>query len=122
MSGNEGGVAGEIESRLRREYADHGERHRHQRGLCILGQGQFVLRPLEDRRAQLLAEGLVDLGENRPGRREGIGERLAHAHRLTALPGKYERDRHVLTVCLNVGNRGGKTLRSPGCQAGRGIR
>jgi len=37
----------------------------------------------------------IDLLEDAGGRREGLGERLTHAHRLAALARKYECDRHT---------------------------
>ena len=51
--------------------------------------------PFEDEAAQLLAESAVDLVEDRAGGREIVGQRLAHADRLAALPRKYESDRHA---------------------------
>ena len=95
MAGDEFGVAGEAEPCFGFENADDGERHGHQRRLRVLRQRQRVLRALEDRLAQFFAERLVDFGEDLPRRREGVGERLAHADRLAALPGKYECDRHA---------------------------
>ena len=50
--------------------------------------------PFPDDRGQLLAERGIDLVEHRARRRERIGQRLAHADGLAALPWKYECRRH----------------------------
>ena len=94
MAGDECGVTLQIDPGLGLQHAHGRERHRHQRGLRILGQRQAVARSLPDDRRQLLAERGIDLVEHRPGRRERIRQRLAHADGLAALPRKYECRRH----------------------------
>ncbi len=51
--------------------------------------------------------------EHLGGRRKLVGERLAHADRLRALPGKHQGRRHS---CPFVKSRGGKTRLALGCQ------
>ena len=75
---------------FRLQHAHRRERHRHQRGLRVLGQRQLVGRAFPHRRRELLAERRVDLVEHRARRREGLGQGLAHADRLAALPRKHE--------------------------------
>ena len=94
MAGHEGGIALEIEPGLGLQHADRREADRHQGRLGVGRQGQVLGRPLPHEGGELLGEGLVHLVENGPGLREGIGQGLAHADRLAALPGKNECARH----------------------------
>ncbi len=45
----------------------NGGRHGHDRRLGVFGQGQLVLGAVEHHRRQLLAQGLVDFGEDVAG-------------------------------------------------------
>src|SRR5690606_38743402 len=72
------------------EYPQRRDRIRHDRGLGVLGEGQFVLRPLAHQLEEMLAERLVDLLKHLAGCRRSLGERLAHADRLAALTRKDE--------------------------------
>ena len=113
MAGNELRVASEIDPGLGFQHAHDRKRHRHQRGLRVLGQRQCLGRPFPNDLGELLVEGRVDLLEHRARRRERIGERLAHADRLATLAGKNERERHALALVRT----GPKTPRYPCCQA-----
>ena len=71
MAGDEFRVALEIDARFGFKHAHRGQRHRHQRRLRILGEGDRLGGPLPHHRAELVAERLVDLVEDpraRPGR------------------------------------------------------
>ena len=94
MAGHEGG-AGHIDAELDLQDADSGQRHRHQGGLGILGQGKLVLGPLAHQHRQLLAERLIDLGIDLACRGKGVGERHPHADRLAALSGEQQGEGHV---------------------------
>ena len=72
------------------------ERDRHQRRLRVLGERQLLRRPFPHDRAEPVAERGVDLIEYRAGGGKGVGQRLAHADGLTALPWKHECDRHFM--------------------------
>ena len=62
--------------------------------MCVFRKRKRVRRPFENDRTQFLAKRIVDLVKHRPRRRKGLGERLAHTDRLTALAGKYECNGH----------------------------
>ena len=96
MAGNKGGIARKVDAGLGFEHPHDGERDRHQRRLGILGERQRIGRPVPDRFAEPLAERRVDFLEHLPRRGKGVGQRLAHANRLTSLAGKNERNRHCL--------------------------
>ncbi len=72
------------------------ERHRHQRRLGILGRASASpTAPPRITCDELLAERLVDFGENRArGGANALGQRLAHADGLAALARKNQRNRH----------------------------
>ena len=72
-----------------------GEARRQQRRLRVLGQHQLAFRPLEHQPRKMLRQRLVDFLEEVARRREGLGERLAHAGRLRSLPGKNKSPFHV---------------------------
>ena len=93
MAGDERDLVADTHA-LRFQHAHRREADGHQRRLGVLGERQGLQRPLEDDLGQLLAERLVDRLEDRRRLEEAIGERLAHADRLTALPGKGESYRH----------------------------
>ena len=92
MAGDEGG--GSDRHALGLERAHRGERGRHQRRLGVAGQGELGGVTVPDQRRELLAEGRIDLVENRLRRREGRGEVAPHADDLGTLPRKYECARH----------------------------
>jgi len=96
VAGDICGVALEIDARLGFDHAHGGKRHRHQRRLRILGERQRLGRTVPHDGGELVAERGVDLVEHAARRREILGERLAHAHGLASLAGKYQRDRHFL--------------------------
>src|SRR5260221_11119009 len=95
MTRDEGGRGRDVESALLFEDAQHGEADRHQRRLCILGQRQGALRPLEDDARQFLTERLVDLLENPASAAEASGKLAPQADRLGALPRKNECASHA---------------------------
>src|SRR5262245_15624745 len=70
------------------------ERHGHQRGLGVLGQRKRLERAIEHDVGELLAEGGIDLREQRLGRTVPLGQLGPHTHRLAALPRKDERNSH----------------------------
>ena len=88
------GVALEIDAGFGLEHAHRRQRHRHQRRLRILGQRHAFGRAFPHDGRELVAERRVDLVEDGARRGEGLGQRLAHADRLAALPRKHECDRH----------------------------
>jgi hypothetical protein len=94
MARDELGVALEINPGLGLEHPHHRDRHRHQRRLRVLGQRQLVGRPLPHGRGELFAERRIDLVEHRARGRKRLRQRLAHPHRLAALPRKHEGCRH----------------------------
>src|SRR5262252_4836513 len=102
MAGHESCVTRKINARLRFQYPHGRERHRHQRGLCVLGQHQRLGWPIPDDARELLAECRIDLLEHRACRRKGVGESLAHAYRLTALARKYESEGHSLLLMTSA--------------------
>ena len=63
-------------------------------GLGVLGQAQLVVRPLEHQLREILVQCVVDLLEDLARRREGVGQRLAHANFLRPLAGKNECHAH----------------------------
>jgi hypothetical protein len=63
---------------------------RHDRGLSIFGELQLILRPLSHKAEEILAQSLIDLVKNIPGRSARIRERGAHADGLAALSRKNE--------------------------------
>src|SRR4029077_8586344 len=67
-------------------------------GLRVLGQRQRLGRALPHGARELFAECRIDLLEHRTCRRKGIGEGLAHADCLAALPRKNESERHSLAL------------------------
>ena len=73
---------------------DRRHRHRHQRRLRVGGQRQRLFRPFPDQLRQLLAERVVDLVEHAPRLGKRVGQILAHADGLAALPRKGECDGH----------------------------
>ena len=82
------------------ERAHRGERGRHQRRLGVAGQGELGRVALPDQGGELLAERGVDLVEDRPRGRKGLGEVAPHADDLGALPGKHECPRHDPSLAL----------------------
>ncbi len=102
MAGDERRVAMQIESRLGLEHAHGGEADRHQGRLRVGRQGQFVGRALQHHARQLLRQRVVHLLEHRPRLRKSLGERLAHADGLAALPRKDERARHADPVATKT--------------------
>ncbi len=94
MAGDERGIALELHSRFRLQRAHRGKRHRQEPRLRVLGEGERLGGALPQDFRELFAERGIDLGEDGPGRRKCIGERLAHADRLAALAGKDECNRH----------------------------
>jgi hypothetical protein len=70
------------------QHAQGGERDRHQGRLGIFGELKGFGGTVPDDGGQLLAERRVDLVENRAGSRKRLGQGLAHADRLGALPRK----------------------------------
>ncbi len=94
MAGDELRIARQVDAGFRLQHPHRGERHRHQRRLGILGQGEGLGRSLEDDGAELGAERRIDFIEHLPRGRESLGQRLAHADRLTALARKNKSDRH----------------------------
>ena len=95
MAGDELRVARKLEPGLVLQHAHHRERDRHQRRLRILGKRERLDRAVENDVAELGAERRVDFVEYPLRGHEIRGQRLAHAHRLAALAGKYESDRHA---------------------------
>jgi hypothetical protein len=82
---------------VREALADGGQdgaARRHDGGLGVRGQGQLLLRPLEDETREPLAQGLVDALED--GTRGGgrLQDVPAHADRLRALTREQPRDAH----------------------------
>jgi hypothetical protein len=88
VTGHECGIALEIEARFVLEHAHCRERDGHQCRLGILRQSEPVGRALPHDRGQLFTERIVHLGKHRAGGSVRIGQRLAHANGLAALPGK----------------------------------
>ena len=82
------------EAGLGLQHAQGRERDRHQRRLGIFGELQGLGRAFPDHGGQLFAERGIDLVEYRAGGRKSFRQRLAHADRLGALPGKSECCRH----------------------------
>src|SRR5260221_11959825 len=117
MTRDEGGRGRDVESALLFEDAQHGEADRHQRRLCILGQRQVALRPLEDDARQFLTERLVDLLENPASADEACRKRAPHADRLRALPGKNEWATHAKAVARSKGRQ--LIVARPGMPSGR---
>ncbi len=97
MAGDEGGVALQVEPGLGLQHAQRRERGGHQRRLGVGGERQRLDRPVPHDGRQLLAQRLVDFLEHGAGDGELIGEGLAHADRLAALPGKHEGAAHDVT-------------------------
>src|SRR6266508_3110501 len=95
MTGHELRVARETDARLGFQHSHRRERDRHQCRLRVLGERQRLGRPFPDDLGELLAERRIHLLEDLPRRRKGVGQRLAHADRLAALPREYESDRHA---------------------------
>lgn len=80
----------DIDAELALERAHGGEAHRHQRGLSIRGQREFVGRAFEDQPRELFAERFVDLLKHLAARAEGVVKGFAHTGRLASLTGKNE--------------------------------
>src|SRR5258708_29127852 len=112
MTRGEGGRGREVESALLFEDAQHCEADRHQRRLCILGQRQVALRPLEDDARQFLTERLVDLLENPASAGEARGNLAPHTDGLRALPGKNECATHAKALAVSKGRQ--LTIAPPG--------
>jgi hypothetical protein len=74
--------------------ADHGEAHRHQGRLSVLGEGELGLRTLPHEAEQGLAEDLVHLLEHLARRGEGLGQGRSHADDLAALARKNKGEAH----------------------------
>ncbi len=106
MAGDERAGAPQIEAALALEHAQHGEADRHQRRLGVLGQRELVLRPLEDHPGEVLAERLVDFGEDLAGAGMAFGEVAPHADGLRALSGKNQRASHAETLSAARGRKG----------------
>ena len=94
VSGHEFGVPSDRETGLGLEYAQSGERDRHQRRLGVFGELQRLGRAVPDDRGQPFAKRRIDLVEHSPRRRKGLRQGLAHADDLGALPWKNECCRH----------------------------
>ncbi len=111
----QGGVAGFAKGGavVRLEDADGGKAHGHEGGLGVGRQGQLVRRPLPHQGGELLRQRGIDLLEHRPCLREGLGEGLAHADRLAALPRKDESLPHTPR---SPPRRGGTGTRRRGSQ------
>ena len=88
MSGDHDRLLSQREAALLLQHAQHGERVRHQGGLGVLGQGQFLAGAFEHQSGELLLQGFVDLLEHLARGGEGGGEVASHADGLAALPGK----------------------------------
>ena len=98
MTGDIGGVTPDVEAAVAFEHADDREARRQQRRLRVLGQHQLAFRTLEHQPRQMLRQRVVDFVEQIARRREGLGERLAHAGRLRSLSGKDESPFHVRRI------------------------
>ena len=94
MAGDELRVARQIHAGFGFQDPHGRQRDRDQGRLRVLGEHHPFRRPLPHDGAEPVAERRVDLVEHLPGRGKGLGERLAHADGLAALPRKHERDRH----------------------------
>ncbi len=95
MAGDDQRLALQRRVTLPLQHPQHCQRVGHQRRLGVLGQDQFLGRPLEHQLRQLLLQGLVDLLEHFPRGGEGGCQIPAHTNRLAALAWEDERiDRH----------------------------
>ena len=95
MSGDERGVAFEVEACFAFEHAQRGKRDRHQSRLRVLGQRQPVGGTVPHDRGELLAQRFIDLGEDIAGGGKIVRQGLAHADGLAALAGKNECNGHL---------------------------
>ncbi len=68
------------------------------RGLADLGRHEALVGALEAEAREVEAEEVVGLLERPTGDREGLRERLAHAHLLRPLAGEEQRDQLGLSV------------------------
>ena len=82
MTCDEGHIAPEIEASLRLQHPECCQADGHECGLGVGRQGQFRIGTFEGQPRQRLTQRIVDLVEDRTGRREGCRESLAHAGRL----------------------------------------
>src|SRR5205085_10029512 len=98
MPGNTTSGSPNIEACLSLQHAHDRERHRHQGGLSILGQGEPLGRAFPDDLAELLTQSRVNLCKHLAGRGKCLGKRLAHADDLASLTRKNESCRHWLKL------------------------
>jgi hypothetical protein len=95
VTGDEGDVAGQIEAALGLQHPQHRDAGGHQGRLGVRREGQLLGRALEHQAREVLAQRLVDLGEDRAGGGMTFSEGGAHADGLAALARKDEGARHV---------------------------
>ncbi len=96
VAGDDQRLLGQGEAAFFFQHTQNGERMGHERGLGVLGQGEFLARPLEHQFRELLAEGVIDFLEHLARGGEGGGEIAAHADGLAALAREDERkNRHA---------------------------
>jgi hypothetical protein len=82
------GEPGYVEPGLALEHADDREARGEQRRLGVFGEGEVALRPLEHQPREALRQRVVDLFEEQPGGRKGLGQVATHAGMLRPLAGK----------------------------------
>jgi hypothetical protein len=85
MARHHGGLVGQHQPALALQHPQHRERHRHQRRLRVLGQGELLDRAGEHQLGELLLQRVVDLLEHGAGGRERGREVPSHAGELASL-------------------------------------
>ena len=88
MPRHDDGLRHVVRAQLVLHRLDAGEAYGEYAGLGVDGLAQVVFGPLEHEGSERASERLVYLVENLPRRRRFLVQRLAHAHRLSALPRK----------------------------------
>ena len=94
MPGHQLAGLGQVDAGFLFQHPDDRQTDRHQGRLGVLGQPELVLRTFEHQPGQVLRQGVVDLLEEMPRHRRGLGQFLAHADGLAALSREYEGPRH----------------------------
>ena len=107
MAGHERRTALQNHAALVLQHPQHRHGDGHQRGLGVVGEGQFLRRALEHQLGQLLLQRLVNLAEDLAGGGERGGQVAAHPDGLAALAGENERmDGHNTNNPGNAWRRG----------------
>src|ERR1700727_1553685 len=96
MTGGDDGGGFDIDTAFALQNTQHRERMRHQRGLRVFREDQFLARTFEHQAREFLFQSFIDFLEHLARDEKALGEIASHADSLTTLAGEDERvNRHA---------------------------